>query len=115
MAEQKKGCLVNRVRKGIAGIEQPVNHLLQIKQKQERLNTTMTTIYFILLTAGLSLYLIEYAGRGGVVFRITTYGLTLGWMIFNWVYIHPRMIKKQRNGWGAVIKKLEEINAQMGE
>ena len=92
-----------------------LNHLLQIKQKQERLNTTMTTIYFILLTAGLSLYLIEYAGRGGVVFRITTYGLTLGWMIFNWVYIHPRMIKKQRNGWGAVIKKLEEINAQMGE
>ncbi|WP_448700708.1 hypothetical protein ACFGVR_01765 [Mucilaginibacter sp. AW1-3] len=92
-----------------------LNHLLQIKQKQERLNTTMTTIYFTLLTAGLCLYLIEYAGRGGVVFRVTTYGLTLGWMIFNWVYIHPKMINKQRKGWGAVIKKLEEINGQMGE
>ena len=95
--------------------QQYLNHLLQIKQKQERLNTTMTTIYFILLTSGLALYLIEYTAKGSLTFRLTFYSLTFSWMIFNWVYIHPRMIKKQRNGWGAVIKKLEEINGQLEE
>ncbi len=90
-------------------------HFLKIKQKQERLGTTTLTIYFALLSVGIALYMIEYAKRGSLTFQLAAYGITFAWIAFNWFYVRPRTIKKQRAKINAIIEKLEAVNGQMGE
>ncbi|MEO6979363.1 MAG: hypothetical protein ABI113_13320, partial [Mucilaginibacter sp.] len=81
----------------------------------EFLNKTMLTGYFILLSAGITLYFIEYAGRGSLLFQVLAYGITFAWIIFNWIYIRTRTIKKQQKAISDIIARLEEVNRQLGE
>jgi len=92
-----------------------LQHVIRIKRKQEFLNKTMLTGYFILLSVGISLYFIEYASRGSLVFQLTVYGLTFAWIILNWIYIRTRTIKKQQKAINDIIARLEEVNGQFGE
>jgi len=90
-------------------------HFLKIKQKQESMSTTTMRIYFVLLSAGIALYMIEYAKRGSLLFQLAAYGITFAWIAFNWFYMVPKMVKKQRDKMNAIIERLEEVNRQMGE
>jgi hypothetical protein len=92
-----------------------LDYLLKVKQKQEVLRSTVLTIYIAMLSVGLALYMIEYAGRGGVLFRVLAYGITFGWIAFNWFYMLPKITKKQREKINALISKLEELKGQMEE
>ena len=76
------------------------------------MNKTMLTAYFILLTIGVTLYFIEYASRGSLLFQVLAYGITFAWIIFNWVYIRTRTIKKQQRAINDIIERLEEVNRQ---
>jgi len=87
--------------------------MIRIKQKQEFLGSTMLTIYFVLLSAGIGLYMIEYAGRGSLMFQLTAYGLTAAWIAYNWFYIRPRTIKKQQRAISDIIDKLQALNNQL--
>jgi hypothetical protein len=87
--------------------------MIRVKQKQDFLNQTMLTGYFIFLSIGIVLYFIEYAGRGSFLFQVTAYGLTFAWIGFNWVYIRKRIIKKQQNAMNDIIARLEEVNRQL--
>jgi len=87
--------------------------LVLIKKKQQFLQTKMMTLYFILLTAGICLYMYEYARRMSVLGAGLTYGITLFWMAFNWFYIHPRQTKKQQSKINDLIAKFEEMNEQL--
>jgi len=90
-------------------------HFLKIKQKQESMSTTTMRIYFVLLSAGIALYMIEYAKRGSLLFQLAAYGITFAWIAFNWFYMVPKMVKKQRDKMNAIIERLEEVNRQMEE
>jgi prepilin signal peptidase PulO-like enzyme (type II secretory pathway) len=92
---------------------QYLNRLIQIKQKQEFLNKTILNAYFILLSSGIFLYMIEYVGRGSIVFQLTAYGITSLWIAFNWFYIRPKTINKQQKAINDVIGKLELLNGQL--
>jgi hypothetical protein len=89
--------------------------MIRVKQKQEFIGTTLMGGYYILLSAGLGLYLIEYSARGSLLFKVLFYGLTFGWIIFCWFYFVPKRIKKQRKAMNGIIEKLEEVNRQLGE
>lgn len=93
--------------------QQFLANMVRIKQKQEFLGNTMLTGYFILLSVGLFLYLIEYAGRGSVTFQLIAYGLTFAWIAFNWFYIRPRTIRKQQGAINDIIAKLQAVNSQL--
>ncbi len=92
---------------------QYLDQLIHIKHKQEFLNKTMLTVYFILLSSGIFLYMLEYAGRGGLVFKSAAYGITFAWIAFNWFYIRPKTIKKKQKAINDIIVKLELINDQL--
>ena len=92
-----------------------LEQMLRIKHKQEFLNKTMLTLYFIFLSIGIFLYMIEYAGRGSLLFKILAYGFTFAWMAFNWFYVRVKAAKKQRQAVNEIIGKLEEVNRQMLE
>lgn len=87
--------------------------LISIKKKQQFLQTKMMSFYFITLTAGICLYMYEYASRMSTLGAGLTYGITLLWMLFNWFYLRPKQIKKQQAKINGLIEKFEEINNQL--
>jgi Ca2+/Na+ antiporter len=89
-----------------------LEQVIRIKHKQEFLNKTMLTVYFILLSIGITLYFIEYASRGSLLFQLLAYGITFAWIIFNWIYIRTRTVKKQQKAINDIIARLEEVNKQ---
>jgi TRAP-type uncharacterized transport system fused permease subunit len=90
-----------------------LEQMLRIKHKQEFLNKTMLTGYFILLSLGIFLYMIEYAGRGSLTFQLSAYGITFAWIAFNWFYIRPKTVKKQQSAINDIINRLEGLNKQL--
>jgi len=89
-----------------------LEQVIRIKHKQEFLNKTMLTGYFILLSIGITLYFIEYVSRGSLLFQVLAYGITFAWIILNWIYIRTRTIKKQQKAINDIIARLEEVNGQ---
>jgi membrane protein YdbS with pleckstrin-like domain len=87
--------------------------LIRIRTKQEFLQTKMLHVYFIMLSVGICLYMIEYASRLSILWAIVTYALTLFWMGFNWFYIHPRTVKKQQAKLNELISKMEMLTQQL--
>ncbi|KAF2517427.1 hypothetical protein EYY60_00605 [Flavobacterium zhairuonense] len=87
--------------------------LVSIQKKQQFLQTNMMSLYFLMLTAGICLYMYEYASRMSVLGASLTYGITLLWILFNWFYIRPKQIKKQQSKISSLIEKFEEVNNQL--
>jgi hypothetical protein len=92
-----------------------LTNLLALKKKQQFLQTTMMNLYFILLSSGLGLYLIEYAQMMPTFWAIFAYAITGLWMLFNWFYIRPKTIKKQQAKLNDIIGKFENIQTQLKE
>ncbi|NML68256.1 hypothetical protein HHL23_00310 [Chryseobacterium sp. RP-3-3] len=90
-----------------------LNNLYSLNNKQKFMQTTMLNLYFIMLFAGISLYMYEYASRMKMVYTVTTYALTFLWIAFNWFYLRPKTIKKQQAKLNGLINKFEEINDQL--
>ena len=87
--------------------------LISIKAKQHFLQSTMLSVYFILLGLGLSLYMYEYASRMTILWAIVTYAVTLGWIGFTWFYLRPKEIKKEQTRVNNLIAKFEAVNEQL--
>lgn len=90
-----------------------LNDLIAIKRKQKFLQTTMMQLYFILLSLGICLYLYEYVSLMPIFWGVTMYVLTLAWLVFNWIYIRPKVIKKQKAKLDVWIEIFERITRQL--
>jgi len=90
-----------------------LKNLLVLKNKQKFLQSHMLSLYFVLLSLGVGLYMIEYCMQMTFVWALCAYGLTALWVLFNWFYIRPRQIKKQESKLNEVIAKFEVISRQM--
>jgi small-conductance mechanosensitive channel len=89
--------------------------LLTIKAKQKFMETTMLNLYFILLSIGIGLYMYEYTSRMKPIWGLVTYGITFIWILFNWFYLRPKQIKKQRAKLDSIISKFEMVNNQLND
>ncbi|KUJ60495.1 hypothetical protein AR687_18100 [Flavobacteriaceae bacterium CRH] len=87
--------------------------LISIKKKQQFMQSTILSWYFVLLLVGICLYMYEYASRMTVFYALVTYGVTLLWIGFNWFYLRPKQIKKQEEKVNSLIEKFEEVNKQL--
>ena len=90
-----------------------LQQLIAIKKKQQFMQSTMLTCYFVLLFVGICLYMYEYVSRMTVFYAVVTYGVTLLWIGFNWFYIRPKQIKKQEDKINSLIEKFEEVDKQL--
>ncbi len=90
-----------------------LKELLAIKSKQQFMHTTMLNVYFILLSAGIGLYMYEYTSRMTMLWGIFAYGITLLWILFNWFYLRPKQIKKQQSELDEMITKVKQLNKQL--
>ena len=91
---------------------QYLNQLISLKNKQKFLQNTMMKVYFILLSLGICLYLIEYVLQMSLNLAILVYTTTLVWIAINWFYFRPKIVKKQNLKTNELISKLEKINNQ---
>ncbi|WP_269237721.1 hypothetical protein [Flavobacterium flavigenum] len=87
--------------------------LVLIKKKQQFLQTNMMSLYFLMLSAGIGLYMYEYASRMTLLGAVLTYGITFLWILFNWFFIRPKQIKKQQNKINSLIQRFEEATHQL--
>jgi len=90
-----------------------LNQLISIKHKQEFLNKVMITIYFILLSAGLFLYMLQFVMKMSIGWGTISFVLSFGWIAFSWFYLRPRNIKKKQRALNEMITKLEAVNGQL--
>lgn len=90
-----------------------LQHLIKLKEKEIFQQTTMLSIYFILLSLGIGLYLLEYVSKMTVIWGVVTYGLTGLWFAVNWFYFRPKVIEKQNAKINNLILKFKEVNNQI--
>lgn len=90
-----------------------LQQLIILKEKQLFQQTTMLSIYFIILSLGIGLYLFEYVSRMTIVWGIIAYGLTVLWIAINWLYFRPKTIKKQQEKMNKFISRFRELNEQL--
>lgn len=86
--------------------------MLRVRKKQQFIQGKLLTIYFILLSAGLFLYMLEFVGRMTHLQGFLAYLLVGAWIILNWFYYRPRAIKKQQAVIDKLIGEFEVMNQQ---
>lgn len=89
--------------------------LTELKTKQKYIQTTMLSLYFIMLSLGIGLYLYEYTLMMTIFWAIFVYGITLTWIGFNWFYIRPKTIKKQQVQLDELINTFEAVKKQLNK
>lgn len=95
--------------------QQYLKNLLAIKEKQQFMQTAMLNLYFIILSTGIALYMFEYTSLMTTFWAVFTYGITGLWILFNWIYLRPKQIKKQRTKLNEIISKFENIQSQLNQ
>lgn len=93
--------------------QQYLKALLIIKEKQQFMQTTILNLYFVLLSTGITLYMYEYTYYMTLFWAFFAYGITALWILFNWFYLRPKQIKKQRTKLNEIISKFENIQSQL--
>jgi hypothetical protein len=68
-----------------------------------------------MLSAGIGLYMIEPVSHMSLFWACFSYTATTVWILFNWLYVRPRSIKKQSVKLNVIIGQLEQMNEQMNK
>lgn len=92
-----------------------LKNLISIKNKQKLIQTKILSLYFILLSAGLCLYMYEPTLKMTLTGKILSYVITLAWISFVWFYLRPVTCKKQQSKIDELIDKFTSIEAQLTE
>lgn len=90
-----------------------LQQLLKIKAKQSFLQKTMLNIYFVLLSAGIFIYMLEPASKMTLSWALFSYGITLLWIAFSWFFLRPKTIKKQEAKINELINAFTSLNGQL--
>ncbi len=90
-----------------------LNSLLTVKSKENIMQTTVMNVYFILLSAGIGLYMYEYTFGVSIRFGIIAYLAILVWIGFNWFFLRPRIIKKNIQKTDYLINQIEKVQSQL--
>jgi amino acid permease len=85
-----------------------LQQLIKFRNQQKLIQTKGISVYFILLTAGILLYMYEFASRN-LTFGVIAYSITLGWIAFNWFYLRTKSIRKHEKEINEQISLMEGI------
>lgn len=85
-----------------------LQQMIRYRNVQQAIKNRGILLYYILLTTGLCLYMVEFAKRS-LLFGIIAYTLSLGWIIFTWFYFHKKISKRQEQQLNEQIGRLEKV------
>lgn len=86
-----------------------LNALLKVRSREHIMQTKLLNLYFILLSAGIGLYMYEYTLKRSFIFGVAAYSVVLLWIGFNWFFLRPRMIEKNKRKMGDLIKQIKKL------
>ncbi|MFS0490028.1 hypothetical protein [Leadbetterella byssophila] len=89
-----------------------VEKLREVQKREEFLSTQVLEAYTVLLGLGIALYMWEYAVKLGLLGGGIAYGITIIWIIINWVWLRPMQLKKEREKRAEVLEKAEKLQEQ---
>lgn len=92
-----------------------LNNLKSIKIQENYLQTKIMSMYFVLLSLGIVLYIYEYPSMMKPVVQSVFYLALILWIGFNWFVLRPRIIKKNQRQINDLIGQLERIENQLVE
>jgi hypothetical protein len=92
-----------------------LQQLIKLKEIQVYQQTTMLSIYFIILSLGIGLYIFEYVSKMTITWGIITYAITILWFAINWFYLRPKAITKQNAKLNKLLIEFEKLNNQMND
>lgn len=92
-----------------------LKNLKTIKLHENRIQTKVMSLYFVLLSFGLMLYIYEYISKMTIVIQIVFCLALVLWIVFNWFVLRPRIIKKNQREINDLIEQLERIENQLIE
>ena len=90
-----------------------LKNLFKIKAQQKFLLTTMLNLYYLMLSTGIFLYLLEFAPLTLNVWSVVVYTLSFGWILFSWFYFRKKEMKKREKTIDELINKFEAIERQL--
>ena len=90
-----------------------LKNLFKIKAQQKFLLTTMLNLYYLMLSTGIFLYLLEFAPLTLNVWSVVVYTLSFGWILFSWFYFRKKEMKKREKTIDELISKFETIERQL--
>ena len=91
-----------------------LDKMIELKNKLELLYKTIITVYFIALSVGTFLALIQQTMSESIMYKVLTYGLSFVWIAFAWFVLRPREMKKLYNLTDS-ISSLQNIQNQFAE
>jgi len=87
--------------------------LLAFQKKQRIIQSRGMNLYLIFLFVGIALYMYEYVSRMSLTGGLITYGVVTAWFLLNWLFLKPRIVRKQRKRLDNLIEELEQIIKQL--
>lgn len=92
-----------------------LKNLKAIKLYENRIQTKVISLYFVLLSFGIMLYIYEYLSKMTLVIQSVFCLALVLWISFNWFVLRPRIIKKNQREINDLIGQLERIENQFIE
>ena len=86
-----------------------LNALLEVRSREYIMQTKLMNFYFILLSAGIGLYMYEYTLNRSLIFGVAAYSVVLLWIVFNWFFLRPRMIEKNKRKMEDLIRQIKRL------
>lgn len=87
--------------------------LLAVRKQEIYMQTKLLNLYFLLLSAGISLYMYEYIMSKSVMYQIVSYSVLFLWIGINWFYLRPLISRKNKQKINDLIKQVEKITEQL--
>ena len=89
--------------------------LLKIKNKERMFETTIVSLYFLLMFVGMALYLYEYTLLMPLWWGVFAYSMVTLYMGINWFVLRPKIIKKNREKTDGLIRQLEKVRLELNK
>lgn len=96
-----------------ASCKEYLQQLIALQKAQTYQQTKILSSYFVMLSSGISLYLIEFVTQMTFLWGTITYGLTFLWFAFVWWYLRPRIILEQNKKLNNLVGDFKKVAQQM--
>ncbi len=96
-----------------ASCKEYLQQLIALQKAQTYQQTKILSSYFVMLSSGISFYLIEFVTQMTFLWGTITYSLTFLWFAFVWWYLRPRIILEQNKKLNNLVGDFKKVAQQM--
>lgn len=100
-------------RETTASCKEYLQQLIALQKAQTYQQTKILSSYFVMLSSGISFYLIEFVTQMTFLWGTITYSLTFLWFAFVWWYLRPRIILEQNKKLNNLVGDFKKVAQQM--